>query len=104
MLDNKSSILVPYDGTESSLKALQKAEELGQKFSCHIIVLYVVDDKSIYPVEIKKFVTKIQDLDNVREQFLNIMKGAALTMIKEKTDKLKEKGLSVDYIIRIGSS
>ena len=23
-------------------------------------------------------------------------------MIKEKTDKLKEKGLSVDYIIRIG--
>ena len=24
-------------------------------------------------------------------------------MIKEKTDKLKEKGLSVDYIIRIGS-
>jgi nucleotide-binding universal stress UspA family protein len=103
VLDNKSSILVPYDGTESSLKALQKAEELGQKFSCHIIVLYVVDDKSIYPVEIKKFVTKLQDLDSVREQFLNIMKGAALTMIKEKTDKLKEKGLSVDYVIRIGS-
>ena len=34
MLDNKSSILVPYDGTELSLKALEKAEELGQKFSC----------------------------------------------------------------------
>jgi nucleotide-binding universal stress UspA family protein len=38
MLDNKSSILVPYDGTELSIKALEKAEELGQKFSCQIIV------------------------------------------------------------------
>jgi nucleotide-binding universal stress UspA family protein len=103
MLDNNSSILVPYDGTELSLKALEKAGELGQKFSCQIIVLYVVDDRSVYPVEIRKFVTKIQDLDNVKEQFVNIMKEAALSMIKEKTDKLKEKGLSVDYIIRIGS-
>jgi nucleotide-binding universal stress UspA family protein len=103
MLDNNSSILVPYDGTELSLKALEKAGELGQKFSCQIIVLYVVDDRSVYPLEIRKFVTKIQDLDNVKEQFVNIMKEAALSMIKEKTDKLKEKGLSVDYIIRIGS-
>lgn len=103
MLDNNSSILVPYDGTELSLKALEKAGELGQKFSCQIIVLYVVDDRSVYPLEIRKFVTKIQDLDNVKEQFINIMKEAALSMIKEKTDKLKEKGLSVDYIIRIGS-
>ena len=102
MLDNKSSILVPYDGTELSLKALEKAEELGQKFSCHIIVLYVVDDRSVYPVEIRKFVAKIQDLDNVKEQFVNIMKEAALSMIKERTYKLEEKGLSVDYIIRIG--
>ena len=58
MLDNKSSILVPYDGKELSLKALEKAEELGQKFSCQIIVLYVVDDRSVYPPEIKNFVTK----------------------------------------------
>ena len=103
MLDNKSSILVPYDGKELSLKALEKAEELGQKFSCQIIVLYVVDDRSVYPPEIKNFVTKIEDLDNVKVQFVNIMKKAALSMIKEKTDKLKEKGLSVDHIIRIGS-
>ena len=103
MLDNNSSILVPYDGTELSLKALEKAGELGQKFSCQIIVLYVVDDRSVYPIEIRKFVTKIQDMDNVKEQFVNIMKEVPLSMIKEKTDKLKEKGLSVDYIIRIGS-
>ena len=103
MLDNKSSILVPYDGKELSLKALEKAEELGQKFSCQIIVLYVVDDRSVYPPEIKNFVTKIEDLDNVKVQFVNIMKKAALSLIKEKTDKLKEKGLSVDHIIRIGS-
>jgi nucleotide-binding universal stress UspA family protein len=100
---NNSTILVPYDGTELSLKALEKAGELGQKFSCQIIVLYVVDDRSVYPLEIRKFVTKIQDLDNVKEQFVNIMKEAALSMLKEKTDKLKEKGLSVDYMIRIGS-
>lgn len=31
MFDYKSSILLPYDGTELSLKALEKAEELGKK-------------------------------------------------------------------------
>jgi nucleotide-binding universal stress UspA family protein len=97
MLDNKSSILVPYDGTELSLKALEKAEELGQKFSCQIIVLYVVDNSSVYPLEIRKFVTKIQDLDNVKEQFVNIMKEAALSMIKEKTDKCLNLGPSVIF-------
>jgi nucleotide-binding universal stress UspA family protein len=39
MLDNKSSILIPYDGKELSLKALEKAEELGQKFSCQISLI-----------------------------------------------------------------
>src|SRR5689334_10514346 len=103
MLDDKSSILVPYDGTELSLKALEKAEELGQKFNSRIIILYVIDDRSVYPVEIQKFVTKVHDLDNLKEQFVNIMRESVVSMLQERADKLKENGLNVDFIIRIGS-
>jgi nucleotide-binding universal stress UspA family protein len=103
MLDDKSSILVPYDGTELSLKALEKAEELGQKFNSRIIILYVIDDRSVYPVEIQKFVTKVHDLDNLKEQFVNIIRESAVSMLQERADKLKENGLNVDFIIRIGS-
>ena len=103
MLDDKSSILVPFDGTELSLKALEKAEEIGKKFYCRIIMLYVIDDRCVYPVEIQKFVTRIQDLDNLKEQFVNIIREAVVSMLKERADKLKENGLNVDFIIRIGS-
>ena len=103
MLDDKSSILVPFDGTELSLKALEKAEEIGKKFYSRIIILYVIDDRCVYPVEIQKFVTRIQDLDNLKEQFVNIIREAVVSMLKERADKLKENGLNVDFIIRIGS-
>jgi nucleotide-binding universal stress UspA family protein len=103
MLDDKSSILVPYDGTELSLKALEKAEELGQKFNSRIIILYVIDDRSVYPVEIQKFVSRVHDLDNLKEQFINIIRESVVCMLQERADKLKENGLNVDFIIRIGS-
>jgi nucleotide-binding universal stress UspA family protein len=103
MLDDKSCILVPYDGTELSLKALGKAEELGQKFNSRIIILYVIDDRSVYPEEIQKFVTRIHDLENLKEQFVNIIRESVVSMLKERADRLKENGLNVDFIIRIGS-
>jgi nucleotide-binding universal stress UspA family protein len=103
MLDDKSSILVPYDGTDLSLKALEKAEVLGQKFNSQIIILYVIDDRSVYPVEIQKFVTTRKHLDNLKEQFVNIIRESVESMLKERADKLKENGLNVDFMIRIGS-
>jgi nucleotide-binding universal stress UspA family protein len=103
MLDDKSSILVPYDGTDLSLKALEKAEVLGQKFNSQIIILYVIDDRSVYPVEIQQFVTTRKHLDNLKEQFVNIIRESVESMLKERADKLKENGLNVDFMIRIGS-
>jgi nucleotide-binding universal stress UspA family protein len=102
MLENKSSILVPYDGTELSLKALEKAEELGQKFNSQIII-FLIDDRSVYPIEIQKFVSRVHDLDNLKEQFINIIRESVVCMLQERADKLKENGLNVDFIIRIGS-
>ena len=99
MLDDKSSILVPYDGTELSLKALEKAEELGQKLNSQIIILYVIDDRSVYPAEIQKFVTRTQDLDNVKEQLVNIIMESAITLqhpsLRKRADKFKENDLYV---------
>ena len=46
---------------------------------------------------------KIQDLDNLKEQFVNIIRESVVSMLKERADKLKENGLNVDFMIRIGS-
>ena len=44
MNSNKSNILVPFDATELSVKALDKARDLAANQSSMIIVLYVIDD------------------------------------------------------------
>lgn len=86
MLDYKSSILLPYDGTELSLKALEKSS-----FPDNIMC---VDDRIVYLVGIQKFVTRTQDLDNVKEQLVNIIMESAISLQhpclrKEQTNSKK---------------
>jgi nucleotide-binding universal stress UspA family protein len=44
MLDNKSSILVPYDGTEISDKAVTRAIEFTKAFNSEIILLHAIKE------------------------------------------------------------
>jgi nucleotide-binding universal stress UspA family protein len=102
MNNNKSNILVPFDATELSVKALDKARELSTNQSSTIIVLYVVDDTSFYPKEIAKFISNMDDLDKTRHYFEKTIKEGAKTMIGKEVDRLIHEGVAAKSIIRVG--
>jgi len=102
MNNNKSNILVPFDATELSVKALEKAKELATNQSSTIIVLYVIDDTNFYPKEIAKFISNMDDLDKTRHYFEKTIRDGAQIMVGKEVDRLIHEGVAAKSIIRVG--
>ena len=102
MNNNKSNILVPFDATELSVKALNKARDLATSKSSIIIVLYVIDDTSFYPKEIAKFISNMDDVDKTRHYFEKTIREGAKIMIGNEVDRLIHEGVGAKSIIRVG--
>ncbi|KAA2283554.1 universal stress protein [Candidatus Nitrosocosmicus agrestis] len=102
MNDNKSNILIPFDATELSVKALDKAKEIAVNQNSNIIVLYVIDDTSFYPKEIAKFISNMDDFDKMRHNYEKSIREGAEIMIKKQMDSLVEEGIMAKSIIRVG--
>ncbi len=102
MNENKSNILVPFDATELSVKALDKAREIAANQNSNIIVLYVIDNTSFYPREIVEFISDKEILDKLRHNFEKSIQGGAEIMIKKQVDSLIQDGITAKSIIRIG--
>jgi len=82
MATGKPSILVPYDATELSIKALDKAIEIASRM--------------------EKFISNITDLEKTKKYLVNLIKEGAEKCMTEVVGKIKEKELFVKYIIRVG--
>lgn len=91
--NNKSNILVPFDATELSVKALDKSREIAVNQSFVIIVLYVIDDTNFYPKEIVKFISNMDDLDRLRHNFEMTIREGAKMMIGNEVDSLVQEGI-----------
>ena len=102
MNNYKSNILVPFDATELSIKALDKAKDLATSQSSTIIVMYVIDDTSFYPKEIAKFISNMDDLDKTRHYFEKTIREGAKIMIGNEVDRLIHEGVVAKSIIRVG--
>ena len=102
MNNYKSNILVPFDATELSIKALDKAKDLATSQSSAIIVMYVIDDTSFYPKEIAKFISNMDDLDKTRHYFEKTIREGAKIMIGNEVDRLIHEGVVAKSIIRVG--
>lgn len=102
MNNNKSNILVPFDATELSVKALEKASDLAANQSSTIIVLYVIDDTSFYPKEIAKYISNMDDLDKTRHYFEKTIRDGAMIMIGKEVERLIHGGIAAKSIIRVG--
>ena len=102
MNNYKSNILVPFDATELSIKALDKAKDLATSQSYTIIVMYVIDDTSFYPKEIAKFISNMDDLDKTRHYFEKTIREGAKIMIGNEVDRLIHEGVVAKSIIRVG--
>ncbi len=102
MNDSKSNILIPFDATELSVKALDQAKEIAVNQNSNIIVLYVIDDTSFYPKEIAKFISNMDKLDKLRHNYEKSIREGAEIMIKKQIDSLVKEGIVAKSIIRVG--
>ena len=102
MNDSKPNILIPFDATELSVKALDQAKEIAVNQNSNIIVLYVIDDTSFYPKEIAKFISNMDNFDKLRHNYEKSIREGAEIMIKKQIDSLVKEGIMAKSIIRVG--
>ena len=102
MATGKPSILVPYDTTELSIKALDKAIEIASKMDFAILLLYIIDDTSFCPSKMEKFISNMADLEKAKKYLVNLIKEGVEKYMTEVVDRIKEKELFIKYVIQVG--
>ena len=104
----KPSILVPYDASELSIKALDKAVEIASNMNYTILLLYIIDDTSFCPSKMEKFISNQKDFEKATKYFVNSIKEGADKHMAELVNKIREKNKTrekesfVTYVIRVG--
>lgn len=102
MVEEDSRILVPFDATELSLKALEYAKEAAIKSNSSLTLLYVVDDSCLCPVGIRDSTSQIQGFDSAKQSFVDILKKGAEIMIDKELREINRLGIRAKSSIRIG--
>lgn len=102
MTSDTPCILVPYDATDLSVKALDKAKEIASSMNYSILILYIVDDTLFYPSKISKFISNRDDFEKAKTYFVKSVKEGAEKHLTEKVNKLKKNNVVAEYIIRVG--
>jgi nucleotide-binding universal stress UspA family protein len=102
MVPSMPSILVPYDATELSVKALSKAREIAAKMDYTILLLFIVDDTCFYPSKMVKFISNIEDLKKARACFIKSIKEGVEKHMVEEVNKLKKNNIAAEFIIKVG--
>jgi nucleotide-binding universal stress UspA family protein len=98
-----SNILVPYDGSEMSDKALDKAIDFSKAFKSEVIILHILDDRLIPSNDILGFIGEKSKLEDAKRQALKILKVGAEAMLKDRMQKVKANGINVRFIIGMGA-
>lgn len=83
-----SHILVPVDGSDTSLTAIDKAAGLAKAFGSRVTAIYVIDP---YP-----FTGVGADFAYGQDQYLSAAKNEADTAIRVVTDRMQAAGVAVD--------
>lgn len=97
-----SKVLVPYDGSEMSDKALDKAIEFSKALKSEMIILHILDERLI-PSNAARFIGEKAAFEDAKMTALNILKVGAEEMLKYKMEKVKANGINVRFITGIGA-
>lgn len=104
---SKYIILVPYDTTDLSVKALHKARDIASTINSIIIVLHVFEDTNLSLEKNKIFVSNVNDRRKqdfcFKKSFKKEAEAEAEILIKREVEQLRQNGLSSKYIIQFGS-
>jgi nucleotide-binding universal stress UspA family protein len=97
-----SKVLLPYDGSEMSDKALDKAIEFSKALKSEMIILHILDERLI-PSNAARFIGEKSAFEDAKMAALNILKVGAEAMLKYKMEKVKANGINVRFITGIGA-
>jgi nucleotide-binding universal stress UspA family protein len=103
MLDSNSRILVPFDATELSIRALEEAKEVALKSRSMITLLYVIDDACLSPPGIKDYIAQIKDFDSSKQNYLSVLSRGAELMINKKVEEMNQQGINAKLSVKIGN-
>lgn len=102
MLHDNSRILVPFDSTELSIRALDRACEVAINTNSELILLYVVDTTCLCPGGIKEYITDLNEFETARNHYVAALERGAEEMIKEKLEELNQKGIDAKSLVKVG--
>ncbi len=102
MLQDNSRILVPFDSTELSAKALDRAVEVALNSKSKLFLLYVVDITCLCPGGIREYVTDLKEFETTRKRYVDALATGAEHMIKKKSRELNQMGIDAESVVRTG--
>jgi len=94
-------ILVPYDGSRFSKKALEKAVDISKRFGSRLHLLTVVNLSYIQPPGGLLGLTRSSN--SQAKRFLNSSRLDAQKALSEQARLCKMQGAKTDYSIRVGN-
>jgi nucleotide-binding universal stress UspA family protein len=102
MIQNNSKILVPFDSTELSIKALDRACEVALNTSSELIMLYVVDTACLCPGRIREHIKDMNKFETARTLYVEELKRAAEQMMQDRWKELNRRGIKVTPFVKTG--
>ncbi len=96
-----SKILVPYDGSKYSMKALTRATELAHNLDSEIILFSVVNVGYVSPPGLLGIIKSKKEKDAIK-RWSKSVKTDTEKMMKNALKKCESKGISASYVISEG--
>lgn len=97
-----TKILVPYDGSKYSVKALTRATELAHNLDSEIFLISVVNVGYITPPGLLHGLVKSKKEKDAIKNWSKKVKADAEKMLKNAIKKCESKGISASFFIEEG--
>lgn len=95
-------ILVPYDGSEMSDRALKHASYLAKTTDAEVVLMHVIETEYIPPSALIGFIRPNEELLDAKERLRASFENEAKQMMEEKAKQLKASGIRVSHKVKGG--
>lgn len=84
-------------------KALEKAIELAKAMKSEMLIVHIVDSRFVPPSATLGFISDKTMLEGAKVQLIKILKSGAEQMLKDKLANVRANGISVAFVLGVGS-
>ncbi|WP_179368091.1 universal stress protein [Candidatus Nitrosotenuis sp. DW1] len=97
-------ILVPYDGSKQSDKALKHACDLAKHSGAHVFLLNVVPDILLPPLAATNLRGEGKSSKDLLKELYFNLKSNAKTMLESKKKNYEEKNVTISIFVTMGNT